>query len=243
MNNTIESNLNRFSGKDSYSYLNDPMHLLRRARIVELVCAAAKNLKSISLAEVGVGEGTLVRDYRALLSKLGVKLKIIGVELSDKLLTDLRKEGLIEEGFVGVAEKLPLAEDSQDIIVMSEVLEHLRTPIIGLKEIYRVLKKEGTFIGSVPNSGQIWDILKMIFGLAPNQLQRKIFDSTFTHESHFTYGLLKKALKETGFRDVKLTTNFVRLLPRGNTRVPFLNAIFNNLLPRFGDRLIWTCKK
>ena len=45
---------------------------------------------------------------------------------------------------------LPFASDSFDNIILSEVLEHLDDPPAALKEIFRVLKKGGRFLVSVP---------------------------------------------------------------------------------------------
>lgn len=48
------------------------------------------------------------------------------------------------------AENIPIENEYFDMVVMAEVLEHLKDPAIVLKEIYRILKKEGKVIASMP---------------------------------------------------------------------------------------------
>jgi ubiquinone/menaquinone biosynthesis C-methylase UbiE len=49
-------------------------------------------------------------------------------------------------------ESLPFNDDSFDVVVAGEVLEHLVDPVLVVGEAYRVLTPSGAFIGSVPNS-------------------------------------------------------------------------------------------
>jgi len=50
----------------------------------------------------------------------------------------------------GKAETLPFKSESFDTILCTEVLEHIENPFNALQEIYRVLKKNGTLILTVP---------------------------------------------------------------------------------------------
>jgi len=47
------------------------------------------------------------------------------------------------------AHSLPCADGAFDLVVSVAVLEHLQCPLIALREVYRVLKPGGTFIGTV----------------------------------------------------------------------------------------------
>jgi len=50
------------------------------------------------------------------------------------------------------AEEIPLASNTASLIVSTEVLEHIRNIDKAMKEIRRVLKKDGFFIVSIPNN-------------------------------------------------------------------------------------------
>lgn len=48
------------------------------------------------------------------------------------------------------AENIPTDDNSFDVVLMTEVLEHLKTPELVIKECYRVLKPSGKMIITVP---------------------------------------------------------------------------------------------
>ena len=60
----------------------------------------------------------------------------------------------IEKGenidFVGKAESIPLSDESLDLVICQEVLEHIQEPWKAMKEITRVLKPEGRLYLQVP---------------------------------------------------------------------------------------------
>lgn len=67
----------------------------------------------------------------------------------DRLVSELNMEGRAK---VGLSQKIPFPDDYFDVVVISEVLEHLDDRVLDktLREIKRVLKLNGRMIGSVP---------------------------------------------------------------------------------------------
>ena len=51
---------------------------------------------------------------------------------------------------IASAFNLPFKDKTFDVVICTEVFEHLKYPLIASNEIYRVLKKKGVFIGSAP---------------------------------------------------------------------------------------------
>lgn len=51
---------------------------------------------------------------------------------------------------VADASSIPLSDESVDVVICTEVFEHLSVPKQCIEEIYRVLKPGGVFIGSAP---------------------------------------------------------------------------------------------
>ena len=52
--------------------------------------------------------------------------------------------------YLCASDKIPVDDETFDMIVITEVLEHLERPQDTLKEAFRVLKKQGRLIASVP---------------------------------------------------------------------------------------------
>jgi SAM-dependent methyltransferase len=56
----------------------------------------------------------------------------------------------------GDARTLPFSEDSFDAVVCMDVLEHIQEDSTVLSEIYRVLKRDGFYLISVPEDPSLW---------------------------------------------------------------------------------------
>lgn len=70
---------------------------------------------------------------------------------------------------LGKAEELPWDDEHFDIVICSEVLEHLPEPEKAISEIYRVLKRDGIGIFSTPNRdtyfARLGWVLKPLFSI------------------------------------------------------------------------------
>jgi len=97
-----------------------------------------------SLLNIGCGDGYLER--RALQSNW----KVLSVDPDAKSADRLKSMGI--DARCGMIESLPVAPASLDVVVCTEVLEHLTPAAMaaGLREIQRVLVPGGVLIGTVP---------------------------------------------------------------------------------------------
>ncbi len=55
----------------------------------------------------------------------------------------------------GTGERIPLEDDSVDIVLCNQVLEHVIDPHVSCREMHRILRKDGMFIGSVPHASPV----------------------------------------------------------------------------------------
>lgn len=95
---------------------------------------------------------------------------------------DVRRRGDVENLVIAdVHNHLPFADDSVDLVIMTEALEHLRDPAVAMREVWRILKPAGRLILTTPF---LWPIHE-----EPNDYQR------FT-----PYGL-PRLLARAGFRE------------------------------------------
>lgn len=111
----------------------------------QLLLEQMKQLKPVSILDVGAGEGFMLE----LIRKNKVAKKIEGIEYMDdaiKLAKKINPKVKIKKGDIY---KLPYKAGSFDLIICTEVLEHLDNPKNALIELKRVAKKY--LILSVPN--------------------------------------------------------------------------------------------
>jgi|CXWL01.1.fsa_nt_gi SAM-dependent methyltransferase len=103
---------------------------------------------------IGVGRGGL----EAILLKKGVLVSCL--DPSEIAIDSLRKQyGLGDRAQVGFSQAIPFTDSQFDVVVMSEVLEHLTDDVLNstLAEVRRVLKPDGRFIGTVPANENLLD--------------------------------------------------------------------------------------
>ncbi len=96
---------------------------------------------------IGAGSGSLERQ---LIAK-GVEVHTL--DPSETTINRLREElELGERAKVGYSQAIPFADGSFDVVIMTEVLEHLPDKALNttLPEVSRVLRSGGEFIGTVP---------------------------------------------------------------------------------------------
>lgn len=104
-----------------------------------------KQFKPESILDVGAGEGFVLEKLRQ--NKIGKKLE--GIEYMDEAIALGKKTNPQVKIKKGDIYKLPYKDNSFDLIICTEVLEHLEDPKIALAELKRVTKKH--VILSVPN--------------------------------------------------------------------------------------------
>lgn len=101
----------------------------------------------VSVLNIGVGRGGL---ESILLKKEAI---VSCLDPSESAIVRLRKQyDLGDRAQVGFSQSMPFPDSNFDVVVMSEVLEHLSDELLSstLVEVRRVLKPDGRFIGTVP---------------------------------------------------------------------------------------------
>ena len=115
---------------------------------------------SLSVLELGCGNGAT----GALALSEGKCGSYIGVEMSERAADQAR--AVLTRVHIGNIEamELPYKDDSFDLLVCGEVLEHLVNPQEALKQLVRLLKPGGRMFASVPNVSHWRVIAGLILG-------------------------------------------------------------------------------
>jgi len=137
-----------------------------------------------SALEVGSGEGYILYYIR----EVRPDILLIGSDISEEMvrLAQNRHCGII--WCVAEAENLPFLDDSFDLVIACEVLEHVLDPNIVLKQLRRVSKK--FCIISVPEE-PLWRILNMLRGK-----YLRDFGNTPGHIHHWSADGISRLVKE-----------------------------------------------
>lgn len=109
---------------------------LFRNRIIKHISPNSKIL------DLGAGAGIIEQ-----LNLRGLAAYICGVDIDNRVL----KNPYLHEAKIGYAESIPYKDNSFDIVICNNVLEHLLDPEKVFKEVHRVLKKGAVFIAKTPN--------------------------------------------------------------------------------------------
>jgi len=144
--------------------------------------------KTNVLIDIGCGYGRNLEMVRK-------KTMTVGVEISRVCAHEIKKH--CGNAIVADAQNLPFGEKKADIIVASEILEHLQKPEKCLNNIYSILKHEGKLYISITNEKayklrritNLIDLLKLTYIRYARQ-----------HFHNFSLGRLVPLLKNMNFK-------------------------------------------
>ena len=126
----------------------------RERAVLRMFRASTEHLKGLKLLDVGCGWAELIQQFY---DEQNGKALIVGLDISEQFLDIASKrsqfKGHKNVRFVrqDVTHGLPFKDESFDIVNASAVLEHLLDPTPVVKEITRVLKRNGNLIVFLPS--------------------------------------------------------------------------------------------
>jgi SAM-dependent methyltransferase len=214
-------------GKKGYNYGSvEELRINDFEKRIEVFNKIFSDRSSPSLLDVGTSGGAFL-DVAA---KKGWSVK--GIE---PFVDDVKKcQAKGHDVIVGLAENLPYADNSFDVVHTSHVFEHLENPLAAAKEANRVLKPGGLLFIEVPNQLDNFGFRRdMLFR---NVSQRKRGITSIHHLWFFGRKTLSLLLKTSGFSDVVIRNAFTP--PAKGWRYPFslMSHILGNLF--YGSYII-----
>jgi len=116
-----------------------------------------------SIVDVGCGDGAATN----LAAQVNPGHRIVGLDWSADALRRARSRGLTLVRAEVEPTGLPIASGRADVVIMSELIEHLIDPDSALEEARRVLKPGGTLLLSTPNLAAWYNRGLLTLGVQP----------------------------------------------------------------------------
>jgi methionine biosynthesis protein MetW len=175
----------------------------------EFILTFLERNEEARVLDIGCGEGDLSLEV---MNTVGGML--YGVEVLEKYALRAHTNG-INVVMANVDKGLPFRDESFDVLVSNQVLEHVSDTDNFIRECYRVLRYGGACVLSTPNLASIHNIVALILGYQPfatavsdeficgNPLDpwnNRKFDSYPRHKRVFTATSLKKLFEFHGFK-------------------------------------------
>ena len=97
--------------------------------------------------------------------------QLLAVECNQENIRMLKERGVDVYPINIERERLPLDDESVDIVIVNQVMEHTKEVFWIFHEITRVLRPDGTLILGVPNLASLHNRLLLLFGRQPSPLK------------------------------------------------------------------------
>ncbi|WP_436776148.1 class I SAM-dependent methyltransferase [Yinghuangia sp. YIM S09857] len=235
---TTPAALRAFHEADDTPYRSGADRIRRQLAMIRPVVEHA--VKPLTVLDLGCGDGyatARLAQLPGLAANRGHR--VIGVDWSETALARARERGIGTVRAALDAGPLPFADGEADIVVMSEIVEHLVDPDAAVAEAYRVLRPGGHLFLSTPNLAAWFNRLMLLAGVQPafsevalSGVYGRPGDEVAGHLRLFTRRALVEFLTARGFRTIRVSGAAFEAVPapgrpldRLLTRVPSAAAI------------------
>ena len=139
------------------------------------------------------------------------KFDCYGVDFSENMIKEaekfVSKKNMKVTLKVGDVTKIPFKDESFDLIIVSEVLEHLENDAKGISEVYRILRPSGLAFFSVPHANYpfFWDPINWVLERFMGTHIKSGFWAGFwnNHLRLYSQSLLTSKLKSSKFKSIE----------------------------------------
>jgi len=142
----------------------------------------------------------------------------IGVDVVLSALKIAKKVGFPNHKFiVADAQDLPFKDNSVDVVLAFDVIEHLTSPKEGFAEIARILKPGGKLLLHIPIKDNKWSMFWWKQKIFPKAAEKDYLDVGHFSERMLTTGQIKKFLTKYGLkmeREIYYNSFFVHFWDR-----------------------------
>lgn len=172
--------MQKYLYQDLYELEDKHWWHINKRKLVEFFIRKNLQNKTDNILDVGCGTGKNIES-------LSTNWECWGIDVSPEAIAFCKKRG-IKTVIKGSLAKIPFPKQSFSGITVLDVLEHV-DDTEALQEIYRVLKKNGIVIITVPAFSWLWSR----------------WDEVLQHKRRYTKKTLQKILQENKFKILKIS--------------------------------------
>ena len=204
-----------------YSELDNKLKRRSHSIFSEILQKNSKS-KSPKILDVGCASGIIGKIRKSPKNIIGIESDLGLLKLAEKNCEKVYNLDLND------FTSSKIKENNFDFVFLGDILEHLLKPELALKEVLKLMSRDGYIIISLPNIAQIQFRLKLLSGKF-NYTETGVLDKTHLHL--YTYKTARDFILENNLK-------IVDFYPSG-TIVSFFN-VFPRLL---SSQLIFLCRK
>ena len=222
----------------------------KRETLNKLQRLARQTIRNISkYLDLGCGDGSLTLEV----AKIFQCTEIWGVDIDEGALNKASMRGIKVLKADLNSQKVPLPDETFDLVTAFDVIEHLWNTDNLISEAYRLLKRGGYFILTTPNLASWINRLLLLFGYLPfhyedslrYDLEKRPLQKSHGVERHmrlYTLKTLTKHLEAYGFSTLKVYS--VNLAyATSNSIVRLINSILSRKKSLAPGMLVVAVKK
>jgi 2-polyprenyl-3-methyl-5-hydroxy-6-metoxy-1,4-benzoquinol methylase len=146
--------------------------------------------------DIGCASGYIARELKA------KNCHVIGIEINEKMAREAQEfcdQVLVFD--VEEIQELPFKNGSFDVIILADILEHLKRPDTVLVNLKKYLANNGFIIASIPNVARLENRFRLLFGNFDYQ-EGGILNKG--HLRFFTLKTTKELFRATGYEILRI---------------------------------------
>ncbi|MEW5759715.1 MAG: class I SAM-dependent methyltransferase [Candidatus Thermoplasmatota archaeon] len=212
---------------------------IKNTEAIAKIVSSLKIKKGAKLLDIGCNVGFSTE----LISKGIEEPELYGCDIDESFRDECEKRKIRFEK--ACATSLPYKDRYFDVVILSQVLEHIVDTDLALSNVYRVLKDDGLFICSVPNIASLHNRLFLLFGKQPTVIpaSRYRVDDNRSDKASPDH---VRAFTPSSFKRLLIKNKFKILEFKGSGFYPFPTSVskfFASAFPSLSVIIIAVCTK
>lgn len=183
-------NVSVYKREASYTEYSIDLNKVYYQRIIREIRQAVPAASGKKILDVGCFDGGLASQFIP-------DYQVFGLEGDIQARETARGRG-VHAVLHDLEKPFPFADNEFDGLIAAEIIEHVYDTDFFLREIRRVLKKDGTLVMSIPNIACLSNRIKMLFGGYPRYAEYKAGGAG--HIRVYTANAIRSQLIENGFK-------------------------------------------